>query len=184
MSTAKVSPTCRSRLGFFPRLPSFAASCVQPPRASPPMTTQGPMPTCTDCVALRTGHIMADAHVFWQLDGSLRVMVYSLVVAHVGALVCSTATNPATHPLPTPTQPGGRCSGVCRSVGGRRPMQRSHDYRRQCALTRGRPLSVDMGVTRSLVNGARDDECLFAGFWCLGPTTLRVPCVVCVLARL
>eukprot|EP00321_Phaeocystis_globosa_P015345 CAMPEP_0118830452 /NCGR_PEP_ID=MMETSP1162-20130426/27329_1 /TAXON_ID=33656 /ORGANISM="Phaeocystis Sp, Strain CCMP2710" /LENGTH=47 /DNA_ID= /DNA_START= /DNA_END= /DNA_ORIENTATION= len=30
---------------------------------------------------------MADAHVFWQLDGSLRVMVYTLVAAHVGALI-------------------------------------------------------------------------------------------------
>ena len=69
---------------------------------------------------------MADAHVFWQLDGSIRVMVYTLVVAHVGALVCSTTTNPSP-PIGHATPTGGRYSGACPSARGRRPMQRSRD---------------------------------------------------------
>ena len=81
---------------------------------------------------VRTGHTMADAHVFWQLDGSLRVMVYTLVAAHVGALVCSaTTTNPSRLSPPIdPTPTGGRYSGACRSARGRRPMQRRRDDRR------------------------------------------------------
>ena len=42
-------------------------------------------------------------HVFWQLDGSVRIMVYTLVAAHVGALVCSaTTTNPSPAIAPHP----------------------------------------------------------------------------------
>ena len=82
------------------------------------------------CCFARAGHIMADAHVFWQLDGSIRVMVYTLVVAHVGALVCSTTTNPPP-PIGHATPTGGRYSGACPSARGRRPMQRSRDDRRQ-----------------------------------------------------
>ena len=131
------------------RLTRDLAPCVAPPHAR-----AAPLRRCPDahshrprCFA-RTGHIMADAHVFWQLDGSIRVMVYTLVVAHVGALVCSP---PPTHhhPLATPPHPAGRYSGACRPARGRRPIQRSRDDRRQswwhCARERapfgGRGLS-------------------------------------------
>ena len=41
---------------------------------------------------------MPEAHVFWQLDGSLRIMVYTLVVAHIGALVRSVRAECASLP--------------------------------------------------------------------------------------
>ena len=125
------------------------------------------------CCFARTGHIMADAHVFWQLDGSIRVMVYTLVVAHVGALVCSTTTNPSP-PIGHATPTGGRYSGACPSARGRRPMQRSRDDRRQpvAPCTRARaPLGERGCYARSVANGARDGECLLAA--------ARVSCVMC-----
>ena len=139
-----------------------------------------PLRRCPDahphrlCCFARTGHIMADAHVFWELDGSIRVMVYTLVIAHVGALVCSTTTNPSPtigHATPT----GGRYSGACRSARARRPMQRSRDGRRQSWWRRAREPGLHLAdaavYTRSVESGARDGECLLAA--------PRVSCVTC-----
>lgn len=125
------------------------------------------------CCFARAGHIMADAHVFWQLDGSIRVMVYTLVVAHVGALVCSTTTNPPP-PMATPSQlaadilvpvrlqeAAGPCKGVVMTGGSRWRRAREpglHLWRRGC-------------YTRSVANGARDGECLLAA--------ARASCVIC-----
>ena len=127
------------------------------------------------CCFARTGHTMADAHVFWQLDGSLRVMVYTLVAAHVGALVCSaTTTNPSRLSPPIdPTPTGGRYSGACRSARGRRPMQRRRDDRRlggavhasQGSLWRTRPVTHG----RSRVVLAMATACLRLGVCRVSP---------------
>jgi len=125
------------------------------------------------CCFARTGHTMADAHVFWQLDGSLRVMVYTLVAAHVGALVCSAATTTNPSPPIDPTPTGGRYSGACRSARGRRPMQRRRDDRRlggavhasQGSLWRTRP--VTHGRSRTVL--AMATACLRLGVCRVSP---------------
>ena len=126
------------------------------------------------CCFARTGHIMADAHVFWQLDGSIRVMVYTLVVAHVGALVCSTTTNPSP-PIGHATPTGGRYSGACPSARGRRPMQRSRDDTGGSRWRRAR--EPGLHLANAAVTHGRSRTVLAMASACL---RLRVCLVSCV----
>lgn len=70
---------------------------------------------------------MADSHVFFELHGSLRVLVYTLVLAHVGVLVRRhwplVARGLPNKPSVRPWR-RGRCSGACQSARSRGHMRR------------------------------------------------------------